>query len=245
MLILPAIDLRGGRCVRLEQGDYARETVFDEDPVGVALRFQEAGARWLHMVDLDGAREGSPQNLDAVARVVRAVRMQVELGGGIRTTETVGRVLETGLARVIVGTRAVREPKWLAEVARAYPGRVALGLDARGGDVAVEGWREGTGRNVADVLADADGLPLAAMVYTDIAKDGMMAGPAVEATADLARRTPLPVIASGGVTTAEDVVRLAATGVIHGAIIGRALYEGTLTVADAIAAAGDQTETEA
>jgi len=245
MLILPAIDLRGGRCVRLEQGDYARETVFDEDPVGVALRFQEAGARWLHMVDLDGAREGSPQNLDAVARVVRAVRMQVELGGGIRTTETVGRVLETGLARVIVGTRAVREPKWLAEVARAYPGRVALGLDARGGDVAVEGWREGTGRNVADVLADADGLPLAAMVYTDIARDGMMAGPAVEATADLARRTPLPVIASGGVTTAEDVVRLAATGVIHGAIIGRALYEGTLTVADAIAAAGDQTETEA
>jgi len=245
MLILPAIDLRGGRCVRLEQGDYARETVFDEDPVGVALRFQEAGARWLHMVDLDGAREGSPQNLDAVARVVRAVRMQVELGGGIRTTETVGRVLETGLARVIVGTRAVREPKWLAEVARAYPGRVALGLDARGGDVAVEGWRQGTGRNVADVLADADGLPLAAMVYTDIAKDGMMAGPAVEATADLARRTPLPVIASGGVTTAEDVVRLAATGVIHGAIIGRALYEGTLTVADAIAAAGDQTETEA
>lgn len=245
MLILPAIDLRGGRCVRLEQGDYARETVFDEDPVGVALRFQEAGARWLHMVDLDGAREGSPQNLDAVARVVRAVRMQVELGGGIRTTETVGRVLETGLARVIVGTRAVRQPKWLAEVARAYPGRVALGLDARGGDVAVEGWREGTGRNVADVLADADGLPLAAMVYTDIARDGMMAGPAVEATADLARRTPLPVIASGGVTTAEDVVRLAATGVIHGAIIGRALYEGTLTVADAIAAAGDQTETEA
>jgi phosphoribosylformimino-5-aminoimidazole carboxamide ribotide isomerase len=245
MLILPAIDLRGGRCVRLRQGDYDRETVFDEDPVGVARRFEAAGARRLHVVDLDGAREGEPQNLDAVARVAAAVGMQVELGGGIRTTETAARVLETGVARVIVGTRAVREPAWLAEVAGAWPGRVALGLDARGGDVAVEGWQQGTGRSVPDVLAEAEGLPLAAIVYTDIAKDGMMAGPAVEATADLARRTTLPVIASGGVTTAEDVERLAATGVIHGAIIGRALYEGTLTVEDAIAAAGEQTEHEA
>ncbi|MFO8014618.1 MAG: 1-(5-phosphoribosyl)-5-[(5-phosphoribosylamino)methylideneamino]imidazole-4-carboxamide isomerase [Phycisphaerae bacterium] len=244
MLILPAIDLRGGRCVRLEQGDYDRETVFDADPVAVALRFQEAGARWLHMVDLDGAREGRPQNLDAVARVVRAVGMQVELGGGIRTTETAERVLALGVARVIVGTRAVREPEWLAEVARAHPARVALGLDARGGDVAVEGWQQGTGRSVPDVLAEAEGLPLAAIVYTDIAKDGMMAGPAVEATADVARRTSLPVIASGGVTTAEDVERLAATGAIHGAIIGRALYEGTLTVEEAIAATGDQMEPE-
>jgi phosphoribosylformimino-5-aminoimidazole carboxamide ribotide isomerase len=238
MLILPAIDLRGGRCVRLQQGDYDRETVFDDDPVAVARRFQQAGARWLHMVDLDGAREGRPQNLDTVAEVVRSVGMQVELGGGIRTTETADRVLGTGVARVIVGTRAVREPEWLAEVAHAHPGRVALGLDARGGEVAVEGWQRGTGRSVADVLAEAEDLPLAAIVYTDIAKDGMMAGPAVEATADLARRTGLPVIASGGVTTAEDVERLAATGVLHGAIVGRALYEGTLTVEEAIAAAG-------
>jgi len=244
MLILPAIDLRGGRCVRLEQGDYARETVFDEDPVALARRFEEAGARWLHVVDLDGARQGEPQNLDAVGRLVRAGGMQVELGGGIRTTETAGRALDLGLARVIVGTRAVREPQWLAEVARAWPGRVALGLDARGGEVAVEGWQQAAGRAVADVLADAEDLPLAAIIYTDIAKDGMMAGPAAEAAADLARRTPLPVIASGGVTTAEDVERLAATGVIHGAVIGRALYEGTLTLAAALAAAGEQTETE-
>jgi phosphoribosylformimino-5-aminoimidazole carboxamide ribotide isomerase len=170
--------------------------------------------------------------------------MQVELGGGIRTTETIGRVLDLGVARVILGTRAVREPAWLAEVAGAHPGRVALGLDARGGDVAVEGWQQGTGRSVSEVLAEAEGLPLAAIVYTDIAKDGMMAGPAVQATADLARRATLPVIASGGVTTAEDVERLAATGVIHGAIIGRALYEGTLTVEDAIAAAGEQRATD-
>jgi len=244
MLILPAIDLRGGRCVRLRQGDYQRETVFDEDPAAVARRFEAAGARWLHVVDLDGAREGEPQNLHAVARIVQAVSMAVELGGGIRTTEAARRVLDLGLARVIVGTRAVREPDWLAEVGRARPGRVALGLDARGGDVAVEGWQQGTGRSVPDVLADAEDLPLAAIIYTDIAKDGMMAGPNVEATADLARRTRLPVIASGGVTTAEDVERLAATGVIHGAVIGRALYEGTLTLEEAIAAAGGQDESE-
>jgi len=245
MLILPAIDLRGGRCVRLRQGDYGRETVFDADPVAVARRFEAAGARWLHVVDLDGAREGRPLNLDAVARVVRAVGMQVEVGGGIRTTETAKDLLDVGASRVIVGTRAVREPAWLAEVARTCPGRVALALDARGGEVAVEGWQQGTGRSASDVLAEAEQLPLATIIYTDIAKDGMMAGPAVEATADLARRTRLPVIASGGVTTAEDVARLAATGAIHGAVIGRALYEGTLAVEDAIAAAGPQHGNEA
>ena len=241
MLILPAIDLRGGRCVRLEQGDYARETVFDEDPVAVARGFEAAGARWLHVVDLDGAREGEPRNLDAVARIVEAVGLKVELGGGIRDSRTVQKALGLGLARVIVGTRAVREPAWLAEIARAHPGRVVLGLDARRGDVAVEGWKTGTGRSVADMLEAAKGLPLAAIIYTDIARDGMMSGPNAEATADLARRTDVPVIASGGVTTVDDVKRLRATGVIHGAIIGRALYEGTLTVEEAIEAAGDQT----
>jgi phosphoribosylformimino-5-aminoimidazole carboxamide ribotide isomerase len=242
MLILPAIDLRGGRCVRLEQGDYGRETVFADDPVAVARRFKAAGARWLHVVDLDGAREGEPQNLDAVARIAASVGVQVELGGGIRTTETARRALDLGVARVIVGTRAVREPAWLAEVAGALPGRVALGLDARRGDVAVEGWQKATGRTAADVAAAAASVPLAAIIYTDIAKDGMMAGPNVEATADLARRTVMPVIASGGVTTAEDVEQLAATGVIRGAIIGRALYEGTITVEEAIATAGTQDE---
>jgi len=240
MLILPAIDLRGGQCVRLEQGDYDRETVFDRDPLAVAQRFETEGARWLHMVDLDGARDGEPANLDAVARVAQTVGMQVELGGGIRSTDTVARVLDLGVARVIVGTRAVREPDWLADIARAYPGRVALGLDARSGDVAVEGWRQSTGRTVADVVASAETLPLAAIIYTDIAKDGMMAGPNVEATADLARRTAVPVIASGGVSTLDDVARLRATGAIHGAIIGRALYEGSMTVQAAIAAAGKQ-----
>ncbi|HUU90822.1 MAG TPA: 1-(5-phosphoribosyl)-5-[(5-phosphoribosylamino)methylideneamino]imidazole-4-carboxamide isomerase [Phycisphaerae bacterium] len=240
MLILPAIDLRGGRCVRLRQGDYSRETVFDEDPVAVARRFEDAGAVWLHMVDLDGAREGEPKNLDKVAAVAEAVGMNVELGGGIRTTGAVEKVLGLGVARVIVGTRAVREPDWLAEVATRLPGRVALGLDARSGHVAVEGWQGETGRTAADVLVQAEALPLAAVIYTDIAKDGMMSGPNVEAATQLAKVSPFPVIASGGVTTVEDVRRLKAAGTIYGAIIGRALYEGMIDLEEAIAVAGDQ-----
>ncbi|HUU09701.1 MAG TPA: 1-(5-phosphoribosyl)-5-[(5-phosphoribosylamino)methylideneamino]imidazole-4-carboxamide isomerase [Phycisphaerae bacterium] len=237
MLILPAIDLRGGYCVRLRQGDYDQETVFDDDPVRVARRFEDAGATWLHMVDLDGARAGTPRNLKQVEAVVKAVGMQVELGGGIRTTDTAAAVLDLGVARVIVGTRAVREPDWLAEVAGRFPGRVALGLDARAGYVAVEGWESGTRQTAAAVLAGAAALPLAAIIYTDIAKDGMMSGPNVEATAELAKKSPLPVIASGGVTTVDDIRRLKDAGGIHGAIIGRALYEGTIALDAAIEAA--------
>jgi len=240
MLILPAIDLRGGRCVRLRQGDYSRQTVYDEDPVAVARRFEEAGAAWLHMVDLDGAREGEPRNLDKVAAVVEAVNMNVELGGGIRTTEAVETVLGLDLARVVVGTRAVREPDWLAEVATRFPGRVALGLDARSGYVAVDGWQRDTRRTAGEVLKGAEGLPLAAIIYTDIAQDGMMSGPNVAATTDLAKASPFPVIASGGVATVQDVRRLMAPGTIGGAIIGRALYEGTIDLKEAIAVAGDQ-----
>ena len=242
MLILPAIDLRGGRCVRLRQGRYDDETVFGDDPMAVARRFEKAGATWLHMVDLDGARSGTPKNLAKVAAVVKAVGMKVELGGGIRSVETVREVLDLGIARVVLGTRGVRDPAWLREVTAAFPGQVALGLDARGGRVAVEGWQQETRQTAAEVLAAAEDLPLAAIIYTDIAQDGMMTGPNVEATAGLARVSRWPVIASGGVATAEDVRRLRATGVIRGAIIGRALYEGTLTLEAAIEAAGAQVE---
>jgi len=245
VIVLPAIDLRGGRCVRLRQGDYARETVFDADPVGVARRFAEAGARWLHVVDLDGAREGEPKNLETVARIVEAAGLRVEVGGGVRTAETAERVIGLGVARVVVGTRAVREPAWLADLAHRFPGRVALGLDVREGRVAVEGWRRGTERTAEEVLAEAEALPLAAIIYTDIARDGMMTGPNVEAVAEMARRTRLPVVASGGVRTVEDVARLRATEVVAGVIIGRALYEGTLTLEAALEAAGDQEEAEA
>ena len=239
MLILPAIDLRAGRCVRLRQGDYSRETVFDDDPVAVARRFEDAGAAWLHMVDLDGAREGEPKHLDKVAAVLEAVGMNVELGGGIRTAQAVKTALGLGLARVIVGTRAVREPDWLTEIATRFPGRVALGLDARRGCVAVEGWESETRQTAVEMLRAAAALPLAAIIYTDIARDGMMAGPNVEATTHVAKASPFPVIASGGVTTVEDIRRLKASGTIHGAIIGRALYEGTIDLKEAIAVAGD------
>ena len=238
MIILPAIDLIGGRCVRLRQGDYNQATVFDEDPVAVARRFEAAGAKWLHVVDLDGAREGEPKNLATIHAIVGAVRMSVEMGGGIRTTAAAQGLLDLGLARVILGTRAAREPEWLAEVATKFPGRVALGLDARNGRVAVEGWREETARTASDLVASVAGLPLAAIIYTDIARDGMMSGPNVEATAVLAKASPFPVIASGGVTTVDDIRRLTKVGVA-GAIIGRSLYEGKITLEAALAAASE------
>jgi len=238
MIILPAIDLIGGRCVRLRQGDYNQETVFDEDPVAVARRFEAAGAKWLHVVDLDGAREGEPKNLATIRAIVGAVRMSVEMGGGIRTTAAAQGLLDLGLARVILGTRAAREPAWLAEVATKFPGSVALGLDARNGRVAVEGWREETARTASDLVASVAGLPLAAIIYTDIARDGMMSGPNVEVTAVLAKASPFPVIASGGVTTVDDIRRLTKVGVA-GAIIGRSLYEGKITLEAALAAASE------
>ncbi len=239
MLILPAIDLRGGRCVRLRQGDYRQETVFDDDPVAVARRFEKAGAAWLHMVDLDGAREGEPKNLDIVAAVAEAVGLKVELGGGIRTTKTVEEVLASGVARVIVGTRAVREPEWLADMANRFPGQVAWGLDTRKARVAVAGWGTLTDLTVAKMLEEARDVPLAAVIYTDIERDGMMAGPNVAATTLVVSASPFPVIASGGVTTVEHVTKIKEIGA-HGAIIGRALYEGKITLADALDAAGDQ-----
>ena len=238
MIILPAIDLIGGRCVRLRQGDYNQETVFDEDPVAVARRFEAAGAKWLHVVDLDGARLGEPKNLATIRAIVGAVRMSVEMGGGIRTTAAAQGLLDLGLARVILGTRAAREPAWLAEVATKFPGSVALGLDARNGRVAVEGWREETARTASDLVASVAGLPLAAIIYTDIARDGMMSGPNVEVTAVLAKASPFPVIASGGVTTVDDIRRLTKVGVA-GAIIGRSLYEGKITLEAALAAASE------
>ena len=279
MLILPAIDLRAGRCVRLRQGRYDQETVFDDDPVAVARRFEAAGATWLHVVDLDGARTGEPGNLDTVRRIADSVGMQVEVGGGIRTTQAAGEMLAMGVARIIVGTRAIREPAWLKEVADRFPDQVALGLDSRGSKVGnssgyesgspptatasalaglppdaqaapsapsamtagtfTDGWRVKSQRKVSDLLREIHGLPLAAIIYTDIARDGMMSGPNLEATAEVVQATCLPVIASGGVTTIQDVEHLKAAGVA-GAIIGRALYEGKMTLEEALAAAGDR-----
>ena len=232
--IWPAIDIRGGRCVRLRQGDYQRETVFGDDPVALARRWVDEGGRYLHLVDLDGARDGATTNEGVVRAIVEAVDVPCELGGGVRDEVTIRRLLDVGLARLVVGTRALREPQWFAEMCRAFPDRLVLGIDARDGLVATDGWLETSETSAIDLARQFADSPLAAIVYTDIATDGMLAGPNVEAMARMQQAVEVPVIASGGVTTADDVARLAEAG-LAGCIIGRALYEGTLVLADALA----------
>jgi phosphoribosylformimino-5-aminoimidazole carboxamide ribotide isomerase len=234
MQIWPAIDIRGGKCVRLRQGDYARETVFGEDPVRMARRWVDEGAACLHLVDLDGARSGAVENWASVEAVVEAVTVPCELGGGVRDEPTIARLLDLGLARVVLGTAALREPAWLRRMCQTFPGRLVLGIDARGGRVATEGWRQ-TSETTAIELASAFAHePLAAIIYTDIETDGMLAGPNFAAIEEMAHAVELPVIASGGITSLDDVARLAELP-LAGCIIGRALYEGTLKLADALA----------
>jgi phosphoribosylformimino-5-aminoimidazole carboxamide ribotide isomerase len=230
MLVIPAIDLRGGKCVRLKQGDYAQETIFADDPADQAQKFLDAGAKYLHLVDLDGARDGRPGNATAIAAVVKrcsAASVPVQLGGGLRESETIAAVFEIGVARAIVGTRAVQDPDWFAAVAREFPGKVALGLDARDGMAAIAGWREGGAVSALEVLDRVADLPLSAIIYTDIARDGMLAGPNFDVTAEFARRSPRLVIASGGFSSAEDVLEMRRRGVAA-CILGRSLYEGTI-----------------
>jgi phosphoribosylformimino-5-aminoimidazole carboxamide ribotide isomerase len=236
MQIWPAIDLLGGKCVRLQQGDYRRETVFSDDPAGMARQFADAGARHLHLVDLDGARLGRPVNLEAVDAILSAVDLECELGGGIRDEAAIEALLDLGLARLVLGTSALKRPEWFRLMAAKFPNQLVLGVDARNGLVATEGWMETSETGAAQLVEQFDDLPLAAVVYTDITTDGMLKGPNVAAMRDMQAATSLPVVASGGVTTAEDVAELAAAG-LAGAIVGRALYEGTLTVRDALDAA--------
>lgn len=236
MQIWPAIDLRGGKCVRLRQGDYARETVFGDDPAAMARQFVDQGAEYLHLVDLDGAKTGKPENLAAVRAILAAVSIPCELGGGVRDEATIDALLEIGLARVVIGTRALREPDWFRTVCRKYPNKLAIGIDARDGRVATHGWLETSETLAVDLARQFEGEPIASLIYTDIATDGMLAGPNVEAMREMREAVTLPVIASGGVTTGEDVANLAAAGVA-GCIVGRALYEGTLTLAGALQAA--------
>lgn len=235
MQIWPAIDLRGGKAVRLKQGDYSRETVFGE-PDAMARQWVEQGARCLHLVDLDGAKEGRPANLTAVKQILAAVDVPCQLGGGIRDQATIAALLEVGLSRLVLGTSALKRPDWFRHMARTYPGRLALGIDAREGMVATDGWLETSSTPATELASEFADEPLAAIIYTDIARDGMLAGPNVAAMAEMQQAVPLPVIASGGVTNRQDVAQLAAIP-MAGSIIGRALYEGTLTLADALQAA--------
>jgi len=232
--LYPSIDLRGGRVVRLLRGDFDAETFYGDDPVAVARGFADAGARWIHVVDLDASRTGEPTNTAAIEAICAAVDCRVQTGGGVRSAATAARLLEAGVDRVVVGTAAVERPDLVDELCREHPDAIAVGLDARGRDVAVRGWTEGGGGDLADLVARFAQSGAAAVVVTQIHVDGTLAGPDLE-TYDLALSAgPLPVIASGGVGTLEDVRALAAIDGLHGIITGRALYEGRFTVADAV-----------
>ncbi len=236
MIIIPAIDIRGGRCVRLLQGDFQRETVYSGDPVEVARRWAGKGAERIHIVDLDGSREGHPVNADVIRRVLSAVDVPVELGGGIRDLATVDTYLGLGVRWVILGTAALKNREFVVEACRRHPGRVILGIDAKDGKVAVEGWTEATGADVLEVAQRYEGLGLAALVYTDISRDGMETGVNVPATERVARSVGIPVIASGGVAGLGDIDRLLAVADagILGVITGKALYTGALDLEEAI-----------
>jgi len=229
MILYPAIDLKDGQCVRLLRGEMDSATVFGDDPAAQAARFADAGCRWLHIVDLNGAFAGRPVNAAAVEAVLARVEVPVQLGGGIRDRATIETWLDKGLARVILGTAAVRDPALVRDAARAHPGRIAVGIDARGGRVAVEGWAETTETEATDLARRFEDAGVAAIVYTDIDRDGVMQGPNIAATAALARAVSVPVIASGGVSSLADLVALRDCGApLDGAISGRALYDGRI-----------------
>ena len=239
MEIWPAIDLRRGKCVRLKQGDYHRETVFGEDPAAMARHWVELGAERFHLVDLDGAREGRPANLQSVRAILEAVNVPCELGGGIRSQETIGELLDLGLARLVIGTQAIRQPDWFRRMARRFPGKLVLGIDARDGRVATDGWEKTTDVKATELARQFAGEPIAAIIYTDIATDGMLTGPNVEATRQMAEHCNVPIIASGGMSTLADVEQLA-TLELFGIIIGRAYYEGTIDLREALRVVGSK-----
>ena len=235
MQIWPAIDLRGGKCVRLSQGDFSREKVYGDDPAQMARALVAAGAERLHLVDLDAARDGSHANLEAVRAILDAAQVPCELGGGIRDDAAIERLLALGLSRLVVGTRALQEPDWFRTVADRFPGKLALGIDAKNGRVATHGWLETSDVAAIDLARELSSAPIAAVIYTDISRDGMLQGPNLAAMAEMKAAVSVPVIASGGVTTGKDVADLARIG-MDGCIIGRALYEGTITMQEALTA---------
>jgi phosphoribosylformimino-5-aminoimidazole carboxamide ribotide isomerase len=240
MDLYAAIDLRGGACVRLVQGDYARERVYGGDPLAVAREFEADGAPWIHVVDLDAARTGLPANRDVVAAIARAVEVPVQAGGGIRDEFSAEALLDAGVTRIVLGTAVLEDPGLLRRVALRHPGRVAVGLDARHGEVAVRGWTEGSGRSLNDVLAAVEDAPLGAVVVTDISRDGMLGGPDLDGLAAVLTATRHAVVASGGVGSLDDLralaqVRAGGRG-LAGAIVGTAIHEGVFGVKEAVAA---------
>ena len=237
MILFPAIDLKDGQCVRLRQGEMAEATVFNTDPAAQARAFEEAGFDWLHVVDLNGAFAGKPVNAAAVEAVLAAVHVPVQLGGGIRDLDTVVAWLDKGIDRVILGTAAVRDPRLVKEAARDFPGCIAVGIDARDGKVAIEGWAETSEMTTLDLARRFEDVGVAAIIHTDIARDGVLEGLNLDATTELARSVTIPVIASGGFAGIDDVKRLLEPRyrMLEGAIVGRALYDGRLDAKEALA----------
>ena len=234
MILYPAIDLKDGQCVRLLRGEMSAATVFGDDPAAQAAAFVAAGCKWLHLVDLNGAFAGRPVNAAAVEAILARVGVPCQMGGGIRDMATIEMWLSKGLARVILGTVAVENPDLVRHAARAFPGQVAVGIDARAGFVATRGWAEETRVQAVDLARSYEDAGVAAIIYTDIDRDGAMQGPNIAATEALARAVAIPVIASGGVSRMEDLLALRDTGVIAGAISGRALYDGAIDLAEAL-----------
>lgn len=239
MILYPAIDLKDGNAVRLVHGDMEQSTVFNDDPAAQAREFVEAGCEWLHLVDLNGAFAGQPVNAAPVEAILKACPVPAQLGGGIRDMKTIAAWIDKGLARVILGTVAVENPDLVREAAREFPGKVAVGLDARNGFVATKGWATETDIQVVDLAKSFEDAGISAIIYTDILRDGAMKGPNIDATAALARAVTIPVIASGGVSSIADLDALKATGVISGAISGRALYDGAINLAAALKSLAD------
>lgn len=241
MKLLPAIDLRGGHVVRLLKGDYDQQTTYGDDPVSQAKAFEKAGASWLHVVDLDGARSGKPEHAEVIARICAATDLAVEVGGGIRDSAAISQLLSAGVTRVILGTAALRNWEWFRQaVHEEFPGKLVLGLDARDGKLAVSGWEEELTKTALDVAAEVSNWPLAAIVFTDIATDGTLAGPNIAATQAMAEATRVPIVASGGVGTI-DHLRAIRQLPVSGVIVGRALYDGTVTIEAALDAVESKT----
>ncbi len=238
MIVIPAIDLKDGRCVRLRQGRLQDETVYSQEPAEVARRWEDEGAQLLHVVDLNGAVEGTPRNRTAIEAILKAVTVPIQVGGGIRTLETMEAYLASGIERVVLGTAVVRDRALLEEACRRFPGRVIVGVDAKGGKVAVEGWTDVADHDATDFAGHLSGLAIYAVIYTDIARDGMLEGPNMDGLRRMTAVCPMPVIASGGITRTDDLRSLRALGPkVIGAIVGKALYEGMLDLRTAMAAA--------
>ena len=237
MIVIPAIDLKEGRCVRLEQGIMERDTVYSENPAAQALKWEAQGAELLHIVDLDGAFAGEPRNRSAIEAIVKALKIPTQLGGGIRDLATVEAYLGMGVGRVIIGTAAQRNPELVMDACARFPGKVVVGIDAKNGMVAVQGWAEVTDVTAVDLARKFEGFGVSAIVYTDISRDGMMQGPNIEATRALAEAISIPVIASGGVSSLRDIENLLAieSAGVSGAITGKAIYSGAMDLAAAIA----------